>query len=91
MFAVEVLVARVVAALRADAATAGLADAIAIDAEGARVIVAGSVDDVQDEDAVVAVVEAVPGVREAVSRLDVRGMGAAAPARPTEHEQGEPS
>jgi hypothetical protein len=91
MFAVDEIEARVLEALRADAATAGLADGIAIDAEGARVIVAGSVDDVQDEEAVVAVVEAVSGVREAVSRLEVQGMSAAEPPRPPEHEQGEPS
>ena len=66
--------ARVVEALRADAMTAGLADALEIDAEGARVIVAGAVDDLEDEDAIVAVVEGVAGVGEAVSRSEVRSV-----------------
>jgi hypothetical protein len=89
--AVDEVEARVLEALRADAATAGIADDLVIDAEGARVILAGSVDDVEDEDAVVAVAEAVSGVREAVSRLEVRGLGAAEPRRSTANEQGEMS
>lgn len=65
---------RVLEALRADAATAGLADRLAVDAEGGRVTVAGSIDDLEDEDAVLAVVEAVPGVAGAVSRLKVESL-----------------
>ncbi len=74
MFAVDEVEARVLEALRADAATAGIADALEIDAEGGRVIVAGSVDDIDDEDAVVSIIEAVSGVRTVVSRLEVRGL-----------------
>jgi hypothetical protein len=89
--ALDEVEARVLEALRADAATAGFADELAIDAEGARVVVAGSVDDVDDEDAVLAVIEAVDGVHEAVSRLEVRSMTGSTPSVPTAAEQGEPS
>jgi hypothetical protein len=65
---------RVLAALRADAMTTGFADSLEIDVEGTRVTVAGVVDDLDEEDAVLAVVEGVAGVREAVSRLQVRSL-----------------
>jgi hypothetical protein len=74
MFAVDEMEARVLEALRADAATAGLADALQIDAEGGRIAVAGSVDDIHDEDAVVSIIEAVHGVSAVVSQLEVRGL-----------------
>jgi hypothetical protein len=77
MFAVDEVEARVLEALRADSATAGLADGLEIDAEGGRVIVAGSVDDIEDEDAVVSIVEAVSGVSAVVSRLEVRAVSGA--------------
>jgi hypothetical protein len=64
--------ARVLEALRADAATAGVADALEIDAEGDVIRVAGVVEDLDDEDAVVAVVERVTGVTSVDSRLGVR-------------------
>lgn len=72
LFAVDEMEARVLEALRADAATVGLADALEIDAEGGRITVAGSVDDIRDEDTVVSIVESVPGVDAVVSRLEVR-------------------
>jgi osmotically-inducible protein OsmY len=81
----------VLEALHADAATAGLADAIAIDAEGARITVAGSVDDVDDEDAVVSVVEAVSGVSEVLSRLEIRVLDGPDERLSTAAEQGEAS
>jgi len=62
---------RVLEALRADAATTGLVDRIELDAEGGRLIVAGTVDDLDDEDAVLAVAGEVPGVGEVVSRIEV--------------------
>jgi hypothetical protein len=68
--------ARVLEALRADAMTTGFADDLEIDAEGPRVIVAGTVDDVDDEDAIVAVIEGVAGVRDVVSRVQVRSLAA---------------
>ena len=63
--------ARIMEALRADAATAGLADRVELDAEGGLVRVAGVVDDLEDEDAIVGVVEAVEGVRSVDSRLRI--------------------
>lgn len=64
--------ARVLEALRADAATAGVADALEIDAEGGVIRIAGTVEDLEDEDAIVAVVERVTGVASVDSRLEVR-------------------
>jgi hypothetical protein len=66
--------ARVVEALRADATTAGLADGLAIDAEGGRVVIAGPVDDLEDEEAVLTVAAGVSGVRVVVNRLDIRSL-----------------
>jgi hypothetical protein len=62
---------RVLEALRADAATTGLVDRLELDAEGGRVILAGTVDDLEDEDAVLEVAGEVPGVTEVVSRIEV--------------------
>ncbi len=72
--------ARVEEALRADARTTALVDRLSIDTDGARVTIAGSVDDLDDEDAVLAVVEGVPGVAEVVDRLVVASLERA-PAR----------
>jgi hypothetical protein len=62
---------RVLEALRADAATTGLVDGLQVDVEGGRVIVAGTVDDLDDEDAVLAIAGEIPGVTEVVSRIQV--------------------
>ena len=62
---------RVLEALRADAATAGLADRIALDAEAGVVRLAGVVEDLEDEDAILGVVEAVDGVQVVDSRITV--------------------
>ena len=62
---------RILEALRADAATAGFADRIELDAEGGVVRLAGVVDDLEDEDAILAVVEAVDGVQIVDSGLTV--------------------
>jgi hypothetical protein len=66
--------ARVVEALEADAATSAAVDGLTIDVDGGRAVIGGVVDDLEDEDAVIAVAEAVPGIREAVSRLRIRGL-----------------
>jgi hypothetical protein len=65
--------ARVLEALRADAATSTLADGLTVEAEGGAVTIDGEIDDVDDEDAIVAVAERVAGVAGAVSRLRLRG------------------
>lgn len=72
--------ARVAEALRSDAATSGFADDIELDVEGGRVVLSGLVDDVEDEDAALAVAERVDGIREAVSRLRLRSLLEAMPA-----------
>jgi BON domain len=64
--------ARVLEALRADAATSALAAGLTIEAEGGAVTIDGEIDDVDDEDAIVAVAERVAGVAGAVSRLRLR-------------------
>ena len=62
---------RVLEALHADAATSALMDRVAVDTEGGRVVVAGVVDDLEDEDAIIAVASEVDGVDDVVSRLTV--------------------
>lgn len=66
--------ARVLEALTADAATTGLVDRLELDAEGDRVIIAGTVDDLEDEDAVLAVAGDVVGVADVVSRIRVESI-----------------
>jgi hypothetical protein len=65
---------RVVEALAADAATSGLFDRLDIDTEGAVVTVAGGVDDLDDEEAVLAVASSVPGVQEVRNELRVEAL-----------------
>jgi hypothetical protein len=77
--------ARVVEALRADASTAGLADRIAVDTDGARVILTGEVDDIEDEEAVLAVAETATGVGAVQNHITVSAVertAGAEPARP---------
>jgi hypothetical protein len=64
--------ARVLEALRADAATSTLVDGLTVEAEGGAVTIDGEIDDFEDEDAIVAVAERVEGVAGAVSRLRLR-------------------
>jgi hypothetical protein len=66
---------RVLEALRADAATSVLADRLTIEAKGGAVTIDGEVDDLDDEDAIVGVVEEVAGVAGAVSRLRLGSSG----------------
>lgn len=62
---------RIWEALRADAATTGLADRVEFDVEGGVVRVVGVVEDLDDEDAILGVIEGVPGVRIVDSRVTV--------------------
>lgn len=62
---------RVLEALRADSSTSRLVDRLAVDAEGSTVFISGEVDDLVDEEAILAVAEEVPGVVTAVSRLTI--------------------
>jgi hypothetical protein len=62
---------RVVEALRADAATAELADNLELDVENGVVRVAGRVPDLEDEDAIVGVIDGAAGVTSVDSRIIV--------------------
>lgn len=64
--------ARVRQALRADSSTTGIADQLLIEVEGSVVTIGGLVDDLDDNDNVLAVAEFVAGVSEVVDRMQVR-------------------
>jgi hypothetical protein len=66
--------ARVVEALQADAATAGLAGGLAVSSDGGRVVVEGTVEDIADEDAVLEVAQRASGVAEVVGRLRIAAL-----------------
>jgi hypothetical protein len=65
---------RVREALLADAATSRFAEEIAVATRGARVILRGTVDDIEDSDNAVAVADRVSGVIEVVDELEVRAL-----------------
>lgn len=65
---------RIREALRADASTSRYADQIAIGTRGGLVALRGVVDDIEDTDAVAAVVESVSGVVEVRDELEVRAL-----------------
>ena len=75
LYASDEQTARVEDALRADARTAELVDNLIVDTEGDRAVVGGVVDDIDDEDAVLEVVGAVPGIADTISRIRVRNLG----------------
>jgi hypothetical protein len=62
---------RVREALVANAQTTNLVDRLEFDTIGSRVVVAGVVDDIDDEDEVLAVISDVEGVTDVVSRIRV--------------------
>ena len=62
---------RIREALMAHAATVGFVDRLRFDTIGSRVVLEGTVDDLDDEDAVVGVISDVVGVTEVVNRLEV--------------------
>jgi hypothetical protein len=66
--------ARVREALRADAATSGYAESLAIGTRDGIVAVRGVVDDIDDTDTIVEVVGRVAGVTEVRDELEVRGV-----------------
>jgi hypothetical protein len=67
--------ARVREALLAHAATTGLVDRLTVDTDGSRVIVDGTVDDLDDEDEVLGVISEVEGITDVVSRIRVESVG----------------
>jgi hypothetical protein len=62
---------RVREALRADATTTEYADTIGIETDGDRVILRGVVEDLEDDDNLVAVASTVTGVGEVIDRLTI--------------------
>jgi hypothetical protein len=66
--------ARVREALRADAATSGYAETLAIGTRDGIVAVRGVVDDIDDTDTVIEVISRVAGVTEVRDELEVRGV-----------------
>jgi hypothetical protein len=65
---------RVLDALRSDATTSFLVDGLSVDTEGGRVFVSGEVEDIEDEDNVMAVASRATGVSDVVSRLHIRAL-----------------
>jgi hypothetical protein len=68
------MTARVREALRADAMTTAYADSLRIDTEADVVTLRGSVEDIEDLDAVLAVAAVVDGVTEVVDEIEVAGL-----------------
>ena len=64
---------RIREALRADSATSRLADVLVIAVVGKTAIIRGVVDDDDDGDAIVAVVERVPGIDDVLDETSIRG------------------
>ena len=62
---------RIREALMAHAETVGLLDRLRFDTIGSRVLLEGTVEDLEDEDAVLGVISEVEGVTEVVNRLEV--------------------
>jgi hypothetical protein len=65
---------RIREALRADSATSRLADNLVIGVVGATAIIRGEVDDIDDSDAIIAVVERVPGITDVVDETVYPGL-----------------
>src|SRR4051812_637818 len=66
--------ARVIEALRADGRTTVFADDVVVESEGGTVVLAGNVEDLEDEEAAIAVAEDVDGVAEVVSQIAIRSL-----------------
>jgi hypothetical protein len=75
LFGADERTERVLEALRSHAATTGLVDRLSIDTDGSRVIVAGTLDDLDDEDEVLEVISEVDGVSDVVNRIDIASLG----------------
>lgn len=75
LFGEDERTARVLEALRSHAATTGLVDRLSIDTDGSRVIVEGTLDDLEDEDEVLEVISGVDGVADVVNRIEIPSLG----------------
>ena len=67
--------ARVREALRADAATSGLADRLEIAVLGSTAIIRGQVDGIEDSDAILEVAGSVDGIDEVRDETEIAGLG----------------
>ncbi len=65
---------RVREALIAHAETSGLVDRLQFDTIGSRLVIEGTLEDLQDEDSVLGVVSDVDGITEVVNRIEVRAI-----------------
>jgi hypothetical protein len=65
---------RVVAALRSHAATSALVDRLSFETIGSRIVVAGTLDDLDDEDEVLEVISEVDGITDIVNRIEIESL-----------------
>lgn len=71
LFGEDEVTERVLEALRADSLASGYVDDLHVDTDGAIVRISGVVDDIEDEEQIMAVAGEVTGVREVISRIRV--------------------
>jgi hypothetical protein len=74
IFAEDERTQRVIEALQSHAATSGLVDRLDVETVGSRVVVSGTVDDLEDEDEILTVVSEVDGVSDVVSRIEIASL-----------------
>jgi hypothetical protein len=75
MFSEDERTERVRDALRSHAATSTLVDRLSVETVGSRVVVAGTLDDLDDEDQVLEVISEVDGVTDIVNRIEIASLG----------------
>jgi hypothetical protein len=74
MYAEDERTQRVIEALQSHAATSALVDRLAVETIGSRVVLSGTLDDVDDEDEVLTVVSEVDGVSDVVNRIEIASL-----------------
>src|SRR2546423_3401278 len=65
---------RIREALLSHAATSGLVDRLTFETVGSRVVVAGTLDDLEDEDEVLEVISEVDGISDIVNRIEIESL-----------------
>jgi hypothetical protein len=65
---------RVREALLSHAATSGLVDRLALETVGSRVVVAGTLEDLDDEDQVLEVISGVEGITDIINRIEIESL-----------------
>ncbi len=66
---------RVREALLSHAATSGLVDRLTFETVGSRIVVAGTLEDLEDEDEVLEVISEVDGISDIVNRIEIESLG----------------